>query len=140
VASDAIGMGLNLSIGRIIFSSLEKFDGDDKRLLTHAEIKQVLASVCHPSLIRLTSGPPHLPRLAVQIAGRAGRYQSQYEVGLVTARKHGDLHLIHEALQEVDDAVDRAGLKPTREQLELFAKVGRSVGPSQARQWALAGG
>ncbi|MCQ4159873.1 hypothetical protein NON00_08020 [Roseomonas sp. GC11] len=48
VATDAIGMGLNLPIQRVIFSTLEKFDGRRKRPLTSAEIRQ--------------------------IAGRAGRY------------------------------------------------------------------
>ena len=33
VASDAIGMGLNLSIKRIIFSTVEKYDGRMKRKL-----------------------------------------------------------------------------------------------------------
>lgn len=41
VASDAVGMGLNLNISRIIFSSLEKFDGVQKRELTVPEIKQI---------------------------------------------------------------------------------------------------
>lgn len=36
VASDAIGMGLNLAIKRIIFSTVEKFDGRIKRQLTPA--------------------------------------------------------------------------------------------------------
>jgi hypothetical protein len=49
-----LGMGLNLSIGRIIFSSLDKYDGIAQRRLTHAEIKQ--------------------------IAGRAGRFKGKYEV------------------------------------------------------------
>lgn len=31
IASDAIGMGLNLNIKRIVFSSLEKFDGKEWR-------------------------------------------------------------------------------------------------------------
>jgi ATP-dependent RNA helicase SUPV3L1/SUV3 len=33
VATDAVGMGLNLSIRRIIFSTLEKFDGKKRRRL-----------------------------------------------------------------------------------------------------------
>ncbi len=41
VASDAVGMGLNLNIRRIIFSTLEKFDGTSMRALTVAEIKQI---------------------------------------------------------------------------------------------------
>ncbi len=49
VATDAIGMGLNLNINHINFSSLEKFDGRYNRNLTPNEIGQ--------------------------IAGRAGRYK-----------------------------------------------------------------
>jgi len=50
VASDAIGMGLNLSIKRIIFEESHKFDGYNRRPLPIADIKQ--------------------------IGGRAGRYRS----------------------------------------------------------------
>jgi ATP-dependent RNA helicase SUPV3L1/SUV3 len=48
VATDAIGMGLNLPIQRVLFSTLTKFDGQDDRGLTESEVHQ--------------------------IAGRAGRY------------------------------------------------------------------
>lgn len=41
VASDAIGMGLNLNISRIIFSTLQKFDGVQMRDLSVPEIKQI---------------------------------------------------------------------------------------------------
>ena len=41
VASDAIGMGLNLNISRIIFSTMMKFDGFNFRELTVSEIKQI---------------------------------------------------------------------------------------------------
>tara|TARA_B100001287_G_scaffold276435_1_gene287250 strand:- start:2378 stop:4927 length:2550 start_codon:yes stop_codon:yes gene_type:complete len=50
VATDAIGMGLNLSIDHVCFTSLEKFDGRYNRNLTSSEIGQ--------------------------IAGRAGRYKN----------------------------------------------------------------
>ena len=53
VASDAIGMGLNLSIKRVIFESSSKFDGFRQRTLAVPDIKQ--------------------------IAGRAGRYKSAYQ-------------------------------------------------------------
>jgi ATP-dependent RNA helicase SUPV3L1/SUV3 len=36
VASDAIGMGLNLSIKRIVFTTLNKFDGRNRRRLSIA--------------------------------------------------------------------------------------------------------
>ncbi len=49
VATDAIGMGLNLDVGHVAFASLSKFDGKRKRRLSIAEM--------------------------AQIAGRAGRHQ-----------------------------------------------------------------
>jgi len=49
VATDAIGMGLNMDIGHVAFASLTKFDGHRLRRLTVAEM--------------------------AQIAGRAGRHQ-----------------------------------------------------------------
>lgn len=58
VATDAIGMGLNLPIDRVVFTNIEKYDGYQTRLLTHSEIKQ--------------------------IAGRAGRYEN---TGFVAAVK-----------------------------------------------------
>lgn len=58
VATDAVGMGLNLNIRRIVFSQVDKFDGQMTRKLTDTEIRQ--------------------------IAGRAGRYKSVYPVGEVT--------------------------------------------------------
>lgn len=49
VASDAIGMGLNLNISRIIFSTMEKFDGIETRDLTIPEIKQIAGSLSYGS-------------------------------------------------------------------------------------------
>ena len=56
VATDAIGMGINLPIRRVVFMNSMKFDGTGKRKLEAEEIRQ--------------------------IAGRAGRY-GYYEVGYV---------------------------------------------------------
>jgi ATP-dependent RNA helicase SUPV3L1/SUV3 len=41
VATDAIGMGLNLDIDHVVFTSLHKFDGIAPRELTAAEVAQV---------------------------------------------------------------------------------------------------
>ena len=56
VATDAIGMGINLPIRRIVFMNTIKFDGTSKRRLQAEEIRQ--------------------------IAGRAGRY-GFYDTGYV---------------------------------------------------------
>ena len=41
VSTDAIGMGLNLPIRRIVFVETRKFDGVNKRTLNPEEIKQI---------------------------------------------------------------------------------------------------
>lgn len=41
VASDAVGMGLNLAIKRVIFEASNKFDGAARRTLSVADIKQI---------------------------------------------------------------------------------------------------
>ncbi|AQS85398.1 MAG: helicase-related protein [Acetobacter aceti] len=41
VATDAIGMGLNMDIAHVAFAGLAKFDGSRRRLLTAAEIAQI---------------------------------------------------------------------------------------------------
>eukprot|EP00602_Paraphysomonas_sp_CaronLab_P001007 CAMPEP_0185033648 /NCGR_PEP_ID=MMETSP1103-20130426/22779_1 /TAXON_ID=36769 /ORGANISM="Paraphysomonas bandaiensis, Strain Caron Lab Isolate" /LENGTH=626 /DNA_ID=CAMNT_0027569993 /DNA_START=118 /DNA_END=1995 /DNA_ORIENTATION=- len=94
VASDAVGMGLNLAIKRVVFSSLVKFDGTETRRLLTSEIKQ--------------------------IAGRAGRYGSEFEQGEVTAMSREDVCYLKERIEMPDDDIHRAGLFPTREQLELL--------------------
>jgi ATP-dependent RNA helicase SUPV3L1/SUV3 len=57
VATDAIGMGLNLQVNHVAFAALRKFDGQDVRRLDVAELGQ--------------------------IAGRAGRYQTDGSFGTV---------------------------------------------------------
>jgi len=57
VATDAIGMGLNLDVGHVAFAGLSKFDGKRTRRLT-------------------------LPEMA-QIAGRAGRHQRDGSFGSI---------------------------------------------------------
>ncbi|MHA1165727.1 MAG: helicase-related protein [Alphaproteobacteria bacterium] len=41
VATDAIGMGLNLNVEHVAFASIHKFDGQQRRELTNAEIGQI---------------------------------------------------------------------------------------------------
>ena len=41
VATDAIGMGLNLPVRRIVFVQTQKFDGTTRRGLTVPEVKQI---------------------------------------------------------------------------------------------------
>ncbi|MFM9827559.1 MAG: helicase-related protein [Sphingomonas sp.] len=63
VATDAIGMGLNMDVAHVAFASLGKFDGHRQRRLTVAEM--------------------------AQIAGRAGRHQRDGTFGALTEEGPG---------------------------------------------------
>ena len=75
VATDAIGMGLNLDLDHVAFASLSKFDGRRKRRLTPSEM--------------------------AQIAGRAGRHQRDGTFGTLSGTGKGD----GEPLQFTDEEV-----------------------------------
>ena len=85
VTTDAIGMGVNLPIRRIIFMSIRKFDGEEVRELTSQEVKQ--------------------------IAGRAGR-KGIYDVGYVAGVS--DTHnFISRKLEVKDDTIKQAVIGPS---------------------------
>lgn len=85
VSTDAIGMGVNLPIKRIVFMSIKKFDGDDVRELTSQEVKQV--------------------------AGRAGR-KGIYDIGYVASV--GDTQdFIKEKIEATDDFIEKAVVGPS---------------------------
>ena len=63
IATDAIGMGLNLPIRRVLFSTMTKFDGQADRTINESEVHQ--------------------------IAGRAGRY-GMHEEGFVGVLKEAE--------------------------------------------------
>lgn len=100
VATDAIGMGLNLSIGRIIFFSLMKMTNDEKG---NRSQEYLSSSQC------------------LQIAGRAGRFRTAHETGYVTTYRPEDLRQLREIMSRGVPPIERAGLHPTAEQIELFA-------------------
>ena len=91
ITTDAIGMGVNLPIKRIIFLSISKFDGEQMRELTSQEVKQ--------------------------IAGRAGR-KGIYDTGYV-ATYRDNKEFIEERLEEEDISIKRAVLGPSDAILEI---------------------
>ncbi|KAF6256649.1 P-loop containing nucleoside triphosphate hydrolase protein [Scenedesmus sp. NREL 46B-D3] len=96
VASDAIGMGLNLNIRRVVFATMHKYDGQQLRPLTPTEVKQ--------------------------IAGRAGRFGGAHAAGYVTCLSQSDLPLLRQSLATASEEVADACLLPRFEQLEAFAR------------------
>ncbi len=80
VATDAIGMGLNLPIRRVLFSTMSKFDGVNDRPLGEGEVHQ--------------------------IAGRAGRFGIHEEgfVGVLKEAEPGALKMLTELLPKTPRA------------------------------------
>ena len=83
VATDAIGMGLNLPVRRIVFLQADKFDGTSRRPLRTPEIKQ--------------------------IAGRAGRY-GIYNKGYVSAMGEQELEYIRERFEAPEEPLTQVNL------------------------------
>ena len=91
ITTDAIGMGVNLPIRRIIFLSVKKFDGEEVRFLTSQEVKQ--------------------------IAGRAGR-QGIYDVGYVVSVGN-NAEVIKDKLIREDKIITEAVIGPSDANLRI---------------------
>ncbi len=85
VATDAIGMGLNLDLNHVAFAALTKFDGKRKRRLTPSEM--------------------------AQIAGRAGRHQRDGSFGTLTGMR-GDRGAPNELTEEEVYAIEEHRFQP----------------------------
>jgi len=97
IATDAIGMGLNLPIRRVIFSAVDKYDGIMERPLTLAELKQ--------------------------IGGRAGR-RGFHQAGEVRVLQDVSFKPLAAGLDRPVDAVSsRWPLQPRPEELLTLAQI-----------------
>lgn len=106
VSTDAIGMGLNLPVRRIVFIQTEKFDGTKVRALEVSEIRQ--------------------------IAGRAGRY-GMYDTGYINAMGESNLNFIKKGLSAEDADITTVSLGfpgvllDMNEPLDVVLKIWKSV-------------
>lgn len=99
VSTDAIAMGMNLPVKRIVFSALSKFVDNKENPLSYSEIKQ--------------------------IAGRAGRY-GRFPVGTVTTlnRVEDGLKTLKDALAYHLTQSDKAMVGPD---LEIYKSVNQAL-------------
>lgn len=110
VATDAIGMGLNLPVRRIVFLQAEKYDGVGRRPLNVSEIKQ--------------------------ISGRAGRF-GIYDCGYVNAMGADELEYIRERYQADELPISEVNLGFPQILLDIDApldeilKIWHDVTPSE---------
>nr|CDJ82951.1 DNA RNA helicase domain containing protein [Haemonchus contortus] len=91
VATDAIGMGLNLNIRRIILSSCTR----QGELLPNYS--------------------------ALQIVGRAGRFGTTFADGMATTLRNEDIGTLREILSQPVEPIEKVGIAPTFEQIETFS-------------------
>jgi ATP-dependent RNA helicase SUPV3L1/SUV3 len=103
VATDAIGMGLNIGpLRRVVFSALSKYDGKEDRPLTVQEIKQ--------------------------IGGRAGRFGGEHAEGIVSVLEGGgDPKGIARALRAAPEAPEDLR-PPVAPDAEIVAAVAAEIG------------
>ena len=99
VASDAIGMGLNLNIRRVIFHRTQKIQDGNSLKKGQVEVSMMK-----------------------QIAGRAGRKSSQYEFGEATCLQEEDMEWLHKSLAAPVKQVTHAGLFPAIEHMSEYAE------------------
>ena len=110
VATDAIGMGLNLPVRRIVFMQTDKFDGVSRRPLRIPEVKQ--------------------------IAGRAGRF-GIYDKGCVSALGERELEYIRTLYWADEEPLTEVNLGFPQVLLDIDApldelmKIWYSVTPSE---------
>lgn len=91
ITTDAIGMGVNLPIRRIVFMDIKKFDGEEVRYLTSQEVKQ--------------------------IGGRAGR-KGIYEVGYLTSFGNSQ-SFIEDMINSEDKVIDTGVVGPSEAILKI---------------------
>lgn len=101
VATDAIGMGLNLPCRRVLFTALEKFDGSAVRALTATEVKQ--------------------------IAGRAGRF-GQHEAGEFGVVGRGTPQALRQLLEKADHRLRPEAPLAVRPTRAMLARLAEQVG------------
>lgn len=95
VATDAIGMGLNLPIRRVIFNNIFKFDGVASRLLNATEVRQ--------------------------IAGRAGRF-GIYNTGYVNIMEVDErFHIAHMLATDDTSDLDKLPIAANIGQIEAIS-------------------
>lgn len=129
VASDAIGMGLNLEIKRVIFESVSKYDGSAHRSLSIPEVKQIGGRAGRYRTasrdIKESGGDTTPTQLEVGSVSSAGLSKTppasnERSVGLVTTLDEEDLESIKTAFKTDAGPLKTAGMLPPAFIIEQF--------------------
>ncbi|THD83282.1 MAG: DEAD/DEAH box helicase [Phenylobacterium sp.] len=107
VATDAIGMGLNMDVDHVAFAGLSKFDGKRSRFLTPSEVGQ--------------------------IAGRAGRFQRDGTFGVTGECEDMDSHLVEAVEQHRFEPILGAEWRNPNIDFSSLANLKRALAQPPAR-------
>ncbi|OTB08187.1 hypothetical protein M426DRAFT_317289 [Hypoxylon sp. CI-4A] len=118
VASDAIGMGLNLEIKRIIFEQTHKRTKSGYRVMSPPELKQIggRAGRFRTARQAAQAGPEGDSK-----GGQTTPAPKTGPPGLVTALEDGDLSIIQQAFTRDSEPIRSAGIQPPPSVMERFS-------------------
>jgi ATP-dependent RNA helicase SUPV3L1/SUV3 len=126
VASDAIGMGLNLEIKRIVFESVTKHDGYDWRNLTVSEIRQIGGRAGRYKTARQAIDDSSKSQEAAEgeeaAAAAAAKVTKETDkIGFVTTLDKLDLPLVKKVLWKDAQQIEAAFISPPVSYIEKFS-------------------
>ena len=124
VASDAIGMGLNLDIKRIVFESTYKFNGFKVEAIPIPHLKQIAGRAGRyriaPQSTTLSTADANLSQ-SLPSAAESRASVTNGTVGLVTSLEKFDFARVREAMQTEAEPIMTAGLFPPTQVILRFA-------------------
>eukprot|EP00903_Cladosiphon_okamuranus_P012800 g11963.t1 len=115
VASDAIGMGLNLNIRRVVFHAVVKRRNGDGRIA-----------------VKLP------PTMLKQIGGRAGRHGKQWEFGEVTCLRASDMAYMTQVMNTPIQPLPKAAIFPSVQHMQEFSNCLDQMEPEDQERRRLA--
>ncbi|CUA72132.1 ATP-dependent RNA helicase SUV3L, mitochondrial [Rhizoctonia solani] len=126
VASDAVGMGLNLKIKRVVFMRTEKWNGKQDTPLSIPLIKQIAGRAGRFGLIKSKDKDAEAAKETHPTSMNAAQVASiaaSQPPGLVTALREDSLERIREALSTPNPKVDHARVDITNPNTEALAQA-----------------
>lgn len=125
-ASDAIGMGLNLEIKRVVFEAVAKHDGTKVRTLTLPELKQIGGRAGRfRTAAQAAQAPAATPTSSVSAGDLAFSPEAPApkmgQAGLVTTMEDIDLEVVHGSFEKEAEPLKTAGIMPPAFIIERFS-------------------
>jgi ATP-dependent RNA helicase SUPV3L1/SUV3 len=121
VASNAVGMGLNLSIKRVIFSTTWRRNNDGFGQLETSEIKQIGGRAGRYKSAHSAIKQANVDNSNTDVAVTAPAVTSKAATGFVTAFSKEDLDIISRAMKRDVEPLKTAGIMPPADVVMRFA-------------------